>query len=244
MSQPYWKTGVSDLPKKEVRWPTAGQALVQLVTASIVLVVWAGLFWAYMQVIESSGPTIAEAAGLETPAAAIEPTAPATVTPLPTATNTPVSTVTPLLTLIAAPSEPAAADVPAPPSLTPTLVASTATPTTSPTPTETTLPPAGETSTATDSAAISFSQDVLPVFEQRCVKCHGGDKTEEGLVLTNYADILAGSWNGPVVEPGNVADSYLVEQIESGKMPKKGPRLLPAEIRAIRAWIAAGAPNN
>jgi hypothetical protein len=55
---------------------------------------------------------------------------------------------------------------------------------------------------------------------------------------------MAGSWNGPVIEPGNAADSLLVEQIVSGDMPKKEPRLLPAEIRAISDWIDAGALDN
>ncbi len=55
---------------------------------------------------------------------------------------------------------------------------------------------------------------------------------------------MAGSMNGPVIEPGNVENSYLIEQIVTGKMPKKEPRLLPAEIRLITAWVEAGAPNN
>ena len=62
--------------------------------------------------------------------------------------------------------------------------------------------------------------------------------------MTSHADIIAGSWNGSVVEPGNVDDSYLIEQIVSGEMPKKEPRLLPAEIRIITAWVEAGAPDN
>jgi hypothetical protein len=56
--------------------------------------------------------------------------------------------------------------------------------------------------------------------------------------------LLAGSFNGPVIEPGNAEDSYLVELIVSGEMPKRAPRLLPAQIRAIVDWINAGAPDN
>lgn len=50
--------------------------------------------------------------------------------------------------------------------------------------------------------------------------------------------------NGPVIEPGDVENSYLIELIVEGKMPKKEPRLLPAQIRAITAWVEAGAPDN
>jgi hypothetical protein len=91
---------------------------------------------------------------------------------------------------------------------------------------------------------VSFSTDVLPIFERRCVKCHGGERTEEGLRLTSHAEVLSGSWNGPVIEPGNAADSYLIEEVESGEMPKNEPRLLPAEIQILTDWVTAGAPDN
>jgi hypothetical protein len=108
-----------------------------------------------------------------------------------------------------------------------------------------------DTATPADSpAGVSFSGDVFPIFDRRCVKCHGGPKDdgslriEEGLKLTTYADVMAGSWNGPVVEPGSAEGSYLVEQIITGEMPKKEPRLLPSEVRIISAWVDAGAPDN
>ena len=62
--------------------------------------------------------------------------------------------------------------------------------------------------------------------------------------MTSYEGIIAGSWNDLIVEPGNVEKSYMIEQIVTGEMPKKEPRLLPAEIRIITAWVEAGAPNN
>ena len=62
--------------------------------------------------------------------------------------------------------------------------------------------------------------------------------------MRTHADIIAGSWNGTVIEPGSAIDSYLVEQIETNEMPKKGPRLLPSEIRLIKAWIDEGALDN
>jgi hypothetical protein len=55
---------------------------------------------------------------------------------------------------------------------------------------------------------------------------------------------MAGSWNGPVIEPGSAADSYLVEQIVSGEMPKRQPDLLPSEIRIISNWVDSGALDN
>ena len=92
--------------------------------------------------------------------------------------------------------------------------------------------------------SVSFQRDVLPIFTQICVKCHGGEKTNKSLVLKTYDDVMQGSENGPVVLPGNPGNSVLVDMIVQGKMPKNGPKLLPRQIQTIIDWIKAGAPDN
>ena len=134
------------------------------------------------------------------------------------------------------------------------LPVGTPTPTVTPMPTATSAPgvdtPAPELSaTATpaptvDLANVSFQNHVLPIFEQHCTECHGGEEPEEGLRLTSHAEVMAGSMNGSVVEPGDVENSYLIEQIVTGRMPKKRPKLTPTEIEIITAWVEAGAPDN
>jgi len=97
---------------------------------------------------------------------------------------------------------------------------------------------------------ISFSRDVFPILERTCVSCHGGVGpdgevvTEEGLDMTTYEKLIAGSLYGTVVEPGDPDESYLMELIIGGDMPKEGDPLAPEEIEVIRRWIAAGAANN
>lgn len=134
----------------------------------------------------------------------------------------------------------------------------TATPTPLPTPTSTstatpepgtTVIPATPTTAPTpaptvDLANVSFKNNVLPLFEQHCTKCHGGAEPKEGLRLTSYDEVMAGSMNGSVIEPGDVKNSYLIEMVTSGKMPKEGRKLTPDEIGIITAWVEAGAPNN
>jgi mono/diheme cytochrome c family protein len=93
-------------------------------------------------------------------------------------------------------------------------------------------------------AAVSFANDVLPIIESRCVNCHGGDRIEEGLLMRTYDEILAGSDNGPVVLPGDVEGSLLVELVATQEMPKRGPKLTPPQVQIITDWVAAGAPNN
>ena len=107
-----------------------------------------------------------------------------------------------------------------------------------------TIEPTIKPSPTIDLANVSFNDHVLPIFEQYCTECHGGDDPEEGLRLTGYDEVMAGSWNGSVIEPGNVEESYLIEQIVTGRMPKRGPKVPPAEIEIITAWVGAGAPDN
>ena len=91
---------------------------------------------------------------------------------------------------------------------------------------------------------VSFADDVLPIIESRCVKCHGGDRIEEGLLMRTYDEILAGSDNGPIIVPGDVEGSLMVELVANKEMPKRGPKLTPPQIQIITNWVAAGAPNN
>lgn len=248
MAQNYWKTGGSSTGKKEVRWPSVGQALMQIVVAGLIVGVWGALLWAYLQVTVSAGPATAEAAAPAVAAVEATATSTPTATPPPTATPTVTSSPTASPTATAGPAEavtaePAATSTP-PPTATPLPEpTATDTPSPEPPPTDTPEPPPADPPAAPGSE-VSFAQDVLPIFENRCFKCHGGEKTEEGLSLTDYQDVLAGSWNGKVIVPGSVPDSFLIEQIVSGEMPKKGPRLLPSEIKIITTWVEAGAPNN
>lgn len=93
-------------------------------------------------------------------------------------------------------------------------------------------------------ATVSFANDVMPIIQSRCINCHGGERVEKGLNLSSYADLMAGSENGPVVEPGDPANSLLVKLVANQKMPKRGPKLTPPQVQIISDWVAAGAPNN
>jgi mono/diheme cytochrome c family protein len=91
---------------------------------------------------------------------------------------------------------------------------------------------------------VSFKDNVLPIFEQHCSECHGDTDPEEQLQVTTYRTLIVGSQNGPVIEPGDPDNSYLVKMVVSGKMPKKGDKLSQQEIDVITAWIKAGAQDN
>jgi cytoskeletal protein RodZ len=188
--------------------------LRQLGLVVLIVVVWGGVFAGYVSVAKPQVPTPAP------PQSKSSAAIPRVTRTRPALTATAVGETRPAPTLAPAPATAAA---------TPTPVLAT----------PTNLP-----STAGKPGTVSFSKDVLPIFTSVCVKCHGGEKTEQSLVLKTYADVMQGSDNGPVIEPGKSANSLLIDLINQGKMPKKGPRLLPGQIRIITQWVDEGALNN
>lgn len=100
--------------------------------------------------------------------------------------------------------------------------------------------PSGNTSPG----SVSFSKDVQPILQSRCVNCHGGQRTSQSLDMTSYQKLMTGSSNGPVIVPGDPVNSLLIRMVQQGKMPKNGPLLLPQQIQTLSNWIKAGALNN
>ena len=106
------------------------------------------------------------------------------------------------------------------------------------------------TAYATAADTVSFAEDILPIFQQRCSKCHGGAdedgevRTEVSLNLLEYEKVMAGSEFGTVVEAGDPDGSFLIDMIVAGDMPEEGDPVPEEEIALIRAWIEAGALNN
>lgn len=95
---------------------------------------------------------------------------------------------------------------------------------------------------------VSYSQDVQPIFDQRCVFCHGPNsiagQAPNGLLLDTYENTMLGSLFLPVVQPGQPGNSSLVLLLRSGGMPATGPKLSPEQIGLIERWIAQGAHDN
>lgn len=91
----------------------------------------------------------------------------------------------------------------------------------------------------------SFSADVLPVFEAKCVMCHGNMGGWDG---SSYEATMTTGNNAPVVIPGDPEGSLLGQkllgtQTEGAIMPPGG-KLPDNEIQVILDWIEAGALDN
>jgi mono/diheme cytochrome c family protein len=225
MKRSWWRTGPPLKHTQPVLRLTVGQLLRQGAVLLFLAALWGGILLILLGATRSSN--VAFVAEQGTPERKATSTVVANNTPtVATATLTPTSSTT--ATRVAATTVTASATATVDATSTPTPVAASAT-----------LAPTGTVTTS-----ISFQRDVLPIFTQICVKCHGGDKTEKSLVLKTYNDLMQGSENGPVVEPGDPSNSLLVDMIIKGKMPKNGPKLLPKQIQTIVDWIKAGAPDN
>ena len=88
-----------------------------------------------------------------------------------------------------------------------------------------------------------FRDQVAPILEQHCLRCHDGTKPKGGLALGEPKHLLAGGESGPAIVAGKPAESLLLEYISGDKpeMPKDAPPLSAAQVTAIEKWIAAGA---
>ena len=90
--------------------------------------------------------------------------------------------------------------------------------------------------------------EILPIFQIRCVACHGKRKQEAGLDLRTVAARLKGGKSGPAIIPGDPDGSLLVKKIVSGEMPPPELQLqysvrpmTESELDKVRRWIAEGA---
>jgi mono/diheme cytochrome c family protein len=145
----------------------------------------------------------------------------------------------------AQPTEASASTPPPTEEIAPATEVPTEAPTATEAPTEAPVTePAAATQPAAEGATVSFSAEILPLFESRCIGCHGGERTQEGLDLKTHASLMAGSNHGFVVTPGDSANSLLVELVTNQKMPKRGPKLTPPQVQLITEWVNQGAQDN
>ncbi|WP_145168899.1 DUF1549 domain-containing protein [Rubripirellula lacrimiformis] len=106
-------------------------------------------------------------------------------------------------------------------------------------------------SPASDStSAVSFHNDVKPIFVRHCYGCHQGAKQLGSYSMTDFASLVAGGeTEQTAIVPGNPDASFLIQQITPidghAEMPDEPFKpLSDIEIDVITRWIAAGAVND
>lgn len=116
---------------------------------------------------------------------------------------------------------------------------------------------------ASTKQGVTFENDIKPLFEASCVKCHSGQRAKGKLYLDTLEGVKKGSEEGPVLKEGDSANSFIVKaaaRINPKTMmpppprkPRPGPDgqlpppqeppkpLTPEEVGLLRAWIDQGA---
>ncbi len=88
----------------------------------------------------------------------------------------------------------------------------------------------------------AFEKEILPVFQAKCVQCHGSGKPMAGLDLRSLAAALKGGTNGAVIAEGFAERSILVRRLASRSMPPPGTGepLSDDQIALVQKWIDKG----
>ena len=92
---------------------------------------------------------------------------------------------------------------------------------------------------------VSYSQHISPIFELKCVRCHGNGRLEADLNLTHPSYFV----DGHIVVPGESGNSVLIWRIDPqyalGIMPPPpNIPLTPNQIQGVKTWIDEGAKSN
>ena len=93
---------------------------------------------------------------------------------------------------------------------------------------------------------VDFSTDVKPIFNKKCIACHGGVKAKAGFSVLFREDALAITESGkPAIIPGDAAASEMIRRITANdpeeRMPYKHEPLSKDEINILKRWINQGA---
>jgi hypothetical protein len=94
---------------------------------------------------------------------------------------------------------------------------------------------------------VNYTDQVAPLVEANCSKCHNSDKKKADLDLTSYQGALKGSGSGPVLASGNLDGSKLwkaVTHAEEPFMPPNRPKLGDKELEVFKQWILGGLLEN
>lgn len=96
-------------------------------------------------------------------------------------------------------------------------------------PSASTIPSAGNTGLGEGQPKnkIDFAQIKESFLQKQCIECHTGEHT----LFSQYSQVRASA-------------GAILASIQSGSMPKGGPRLSAEQIQLFSDWVAAGAPET
>ena len=101
---------------------------------------------------------------------------------------------------------------------------------------------------------VSFNDDVVPILQDRCIKCHtapdGSGYKATGLSMLTYESLMQGTDYGPVIIAGDSRRSIFNMLVEgrAGKQQRmphnEAQALSEVQIETLKAWVNQGALDN
>ncbi|MES2002979.1 MAG: DUF1553 domain-containing protein [Bacteroidota bacterium] len=93
---------------------------------------------------------------------------------------------------------------------------------------------------------VDYNTEIKPIFNKKCITCHGGVKRQSGFSVLFRSDALAVNKSGkPAIIPGDPSHSELIRRLTlkdpEERMPYKHPPLTDDEINTLKKWIKQGA---
>jgi hypothetical protein len=94
---------------------------------------------------------------------------------------------------------------------------------------------------------VDFNTQVKPIFNKKCITCHGGVRRKAGFSLLFRSEALMKNESGkPAIIPGDPQHSEMIKRLTlkdpEERMPYKHEPLSAGEIDILKKWIKEGAP--
>lgn len=99
-------------------------------------------------------------------------------------------------------------------------------------------------------AQPAYEQIVAPIFQARCVSCHGAEKQKGKLALHTWERIAQGGDSGPLWVAGKPGESELLRRLKLPEAddehmpPVEEPQLTKDEVALLVRWIERGASEK
>lgn len=85
--------------------------------------------------------------------------------------------------------------------------------------------------------AITYSGQIAPLLQQRCMSCHNNLQPSGNFSVETPAQVQSKARTGLLLGVVSHAPGY-------DPMPQGAPKLSDCDVAKIRKWVQAGAPNN
>ncbi len=98
--------------------------------------------------------------------------------------------------------------------------------------------------------AAAYDSVVQPILETKCYSCHNAGKKKGGLQMNEFALLMKGGKNGPVIKPGNAEQSELIKRLllpvdhKDHMPPKEKPQPGESQVSLLHWWINNGATTT